>query len=87
VRTLLTATALGLLAWGASAQTHVTTRPGPFDGWRSFSGTEDGRPVTGNSRPGPFPGTRETDVNRGGHVTHCTTRPGPFRGQTVTDCP
>jgi protocatechuate 3,4-dioxygenase beta subunit len=85
VRTLILATALGLLAGGAQAQNHVTTQPGPFQGWRTFSGTEDGQSVTGTSRPGPFPGYRETDVNRGGHVTHCTTRPGPF-GRTTTDC-
>jgi hypothetical protein len=82
------ATALGLLAWGAQAQTPLHQPAGPFQDWKSFSGTEDGRSViTGSSRPGPFPAYRETDVSRGGHVTHCTTRPGPFRGQTVTDCP
>ena len=78
--------ALCLLAGAAQTQTHVTSRPGPFDGWRSFSCSKNGKPVSCTGRPGPFTGYTQTDVNRGGRVTHCTTRPGPFKGQTTTEC-
>lgn len=76
------AATLGTAA-AAQAQTHITTRPGPFHDQQSFAGTENGRPITGTSRPGPFAGYRETDVNRGGRVTRCTTRPAGAAGECI----
>ena len=59
--------------------TRITSTPGAFAGWRSFSDTSNGQTVTGSSRPGPFRGYRESEIRSG-------RRPGPFHGQ-VRRCP